>query len=233
MMIGGRSAEDGGRWERYLEAERIVTEERGQGWLARALGEPLRGESPEELGLMAREDRRRAEEGLVELLEDGELSCKQLEELAPRDLPARIEAEDARTSWLVERAKQRAAEQLEDARNGWAPRGRAIVGVRTVKGPAREGDGYRRAACGYKPSAIDAPLAPDIHPGDAAAGAGMEKVEHGSPVVVRGGGEPERLECALRRAHKRNRSRPSGRLDVMGDGVEFEMPPAPREDDAQ
>lgn len=83
-MIGGRSAEDGGRWERYLEAERRVMEERGQGWLARALGAPLRGESPEELRLMAREDERRAEEGLVELLEGGELSCKRLEELAPR-----------------------------------------------------------------------------------------------------------------------------------------------------
>jgi hypothetical protein len=43
-------------------------EERRRGRLAGALGAPLRGESPEELGLMTREDERRAEEGLVELL---------------------------------------------------------------------------------------------------------------------------------------------------------------------
>ncbi len=139
-MIGGRSAEDGGRWERYLEAERMVMEERGPGWLARALGAPLRGKSPEELRLMAREDERRAEEGLVELLEDGELSCKRLEELAPRDLPARLEAEDARTSWLVERSKERAAERLGDARDEQASRERVLVGGRPGEEPVREGD---------------------------------------------------------------------------------------------
>ncbi len=120
----------------------MVMEERGQGWLARALGAPLRGESPEELRLMAREDERRAEEGLVELLEDGELSCIRLEELAPRDLPARIEAEDARTSWLVERAKERAAEQLEDARNGGHP---VVDRARDRRGRAT-GIAARRAA---------------------------------------------------------------------------------------
>ncbi len=89
---------------------------------------------------MAREDERRAEEGLVELLEDGELSCKRLEALAPRDLPARLEAEDARTSWLVERAKERAAERLGDARDGQASRERVLVGGRPGEEPVREGD---------------------------------------------------------------------------------------------
>lgn len=89
---------------------------------------------------MAREDERRAEEGLVELLEDGELSCKRLEELAPRDLSARLEAEDARTSWLAERAKERADEQIGDARDGRAPRGEALVGGSPRKESVREGD---------------------------------------------------------------------------------------------
>ncbi len=89
---------------------------------------------------MAREDERRAEEGLLELLEDGELSCKRLEELAPRDLLARLEAENARTSWLVERAKERAAEQFGDARGGWASRERVLVGGRPGEEPVQEGD---------------------------------------------------------------------------------------------
>lgn len=89
---------------------------------------------------MAQEDEHRAEEGLVELLEDGEFSCKRLEELAPRDLPARLEAEDARTSWLAERAKERAAEQLGDARDGRAPRDRGLVGGRPGKEPVRDGN---------------------------------------------------------------------------------------------
>lgn len=118
----------------------MVMEERGQGWLARALGAPLRGESSEELRLMAREDERMAEEGLVELLEDGELSCKRLEELAPRNLPARLEAEDARTSWLVERQKERAAEQIGDARGARASRDRALVGGRSGKEPVWGGN---------------------------------------------------------------------------------------------
>lgn len=99
----------GGWWERYLKAERRVIEDRRRGQLAGVLGAPLPGESAKELGIMAREDEHRAEEGLVELLEDGELSCKHLAELVPGDLLARLEAADARTSWLMDRAKERAA----------------------------------------------------------------------------------------------------------------------------
>lgn len=233
MTTGSRSAEDvgpaGGWWERYLRAERRVMEERRRGQLAGALGAPLPGESPEELGLMAREDEHRAEEGLVELLEDGELSYKYLAELVPRDLPARLEAEDARTSWLMERAAQR----LGSTRNERVPGDRALVGGGPRKEPVREGDGYRCAACGYELFAVNAPLAPDMLPVIDCCGIRMEKVDHGSSMVVRNDGGLERLEYALWRAHERDRLRLARHPEVTRDGAEFEMPPTYREDGAQ
>lgn len=222
-----------GWWERYLKAERRVMEDRRRGQLAGGLGAPLPGETPEELRIMAREDERRAEEGVVELLEDGELSYKHLAELVPRDLPARLDAEDARTSWLVDRAKERAARQLGDTGNGRPPENRTVAHRRPRKEPLREGDGYRCAACGYEMFVINAPLAPDMLPGIDCCNIRMEKVDHGSPMVVRGDGGLERLEYALWHAHERHRSRLSGYPNVTGDGLEFEMPPAPWEDGAQ
>ncbi|MDP9484479.1 MAG: hypothetical protein M3Q49_01585 [Actinomycetota bacterium] len=206
-----------------------MMEERRRGRLAGDLGAPLWGESPKELRLMAREDERRAEEGLVELLEDGELSYKHLAELVPRDLPARLEAEDARTSWLMERAAQR----LGSTRNERVPGDRALVGGGPRKEPVREGDGYRCAACGYELFMVNAPLAPDMLPGIDCCGIRMEKVDHGSSMVVRGDGGLERLEYALWRAHERDRSRLARHPEVTRDGAESEMPPARREDGAQ
>ena len=179
----------GGWWKWYLKAERRILEERRRGQLAGALGAPLRSGSSEELRLMAREDERKAEEGPVELLEDGEFLYERLEELAPRDLPAsRLEAEDARTSWLVERAKERAAQQLGDARNGRATRDRALAGGRPVKQPVREGDVHRCAACGHEPFVIHAPPAPDVLSGVDYCGTRMGMVDHGSPMMARDDG---------------------------------------------
>ena len=53
--------------ERFLEAERSMLEQRRNGSLAQAIGEPLSGESPEELWWLVVEDQHLAEEGLVEL----------------------------------------------------------------------------------------------------------------------------------------------------------------------
>jgi hypothetical protein len=221
-----------GWWERYMKAERRVMEDRRRGQLAGVLGAPLPGESAEELGLMAREDERRAEEGLVELLEDGELSCKHLAELVPGDLLARLEAENARTSWLMDRAKERAARRLGSAGNGRLPQNRTLAHRRPRKEPMREGDGYRCAACGYEMFVIKAPLAPDVLP-DLDCCTRMEKVDHDSPMVVRGDGGLERLEYALWRAQERDRSRLTRHPEVTGDGAEFERPPTRREDGAQ
>jgi hypothetical protein len=91
-------------WERFLQTERRVLNARKNGQLAKALLLRLPGESQEEIERMVSEDRRRAEEGLVDLRsEEGELSYKRVEELCPEDRQDRIRAELARLEWLLER----------------------------------------------------------------------------------------------------------------------------------
>lgn len=167
------------------------------------------------------------------LLKGGEPSHKPLEELVPEDLPARLEAEDARTSWLVDRAKERAARRLRSTGNGRLPENRTVAHRRPRKEPMREGDGYRCAACGYEMFVINVPLAPDMLPGIDCCGIRMEKVDHGSPMVVRGDGGLERLEYTLWRVHERYRSRLARHPEVIRDRVEFKVPPARPEDGAQ
>jgi hypothetical protein len=95
-------------WERFMRTERRVLEARRNGWMAKALAWRLPGESQEELDRIASEDRRRAEEGLVELKsEQGELSYKHLESLSPEDRMDRIRAQLARIEWLLERRGRR------------------------------------------------------------------------------------------------------------------------------
>ena len=95
-------------WERFLRTERRLLEARRNGWMAKALAWRLPGESRKELDRMASEDRRRAEEGLVELRsEQGELSYKHLEALSPGDRMDRIRAQLARIQWLLERRGRR------------------------------------------------------------------------------------------------------------------------------
>ena len=87
-------------WERFVESERLLLEQRRDGSLARELGGPLPGESAEELWWLAIEDRGLAEEGLVELRGDGKVWHKRVEDLTSEDRRGRIEAEDARAAWL-------------------------------------------------------------------------------------------------------------------------------------
>jgi hypothetical protein len=95
-------------WERFMETERRMLEARRAGQLAKALVRALPGESPERLARIGSEDRRRAEQGLVELRsEGGELSYKHVEELHPEDRVDRIRAELARIEWLLERQGRR------------------------------------------------------------------------------------------------------------------------------
>ena len=54
-------------WERFLQTERRALEARRKGRMAKALSWRLPGESQKDLDRIASEDRRRAEEGLVEL----------------------------------------------------------------------------------------------------------------------------------------------------------------------
>jgi hypothetical protein len=95
-------------WERFMEAERRELRMRREGHLAKILGPPLPEESPEELERLADEDRLRAEEGLVDLMdESGKITHKPLDELAPEDWRARTRGEGARVDWITERQAKR------------------------------------------------------------------------------------------------------------------------------
>lgn len=90
-------------WVQFMRSERQELRLRQDGQLAKMLGEPLQGELPVQLGKLAAEDRRQAEEGLVALMSGGKLSYKRLENLTQEDLPARTAANRLRTTWLKER----------------------------------------------------------------------------------------------------------------------------------
>jgi hypothetical protein len=94
-------------WEQFLEMERRALEERRNGQLARALGQPLPGESQVELDRLAEEDQSRAEEGLVEVLREGEKLFKHIDELTPEDVQGRTRTERARRSWIKARQERR------------------------------------------------------------------------------------------------------------------------------
>ena len=94
-------------WEAFLEAERRALQERKGGQLARILGKALPSESQEELDQLTREDQRRAEEKLVDVLREGEKLFKHIDELTPEDVQGRIRAERARRLWIKARQEYR------------------------------------------------------------------------------------------------------------------------------
>jgi hypothetical protein len=95
------------RWEEFLEGERRALEARRGGQLRRDLGDVLPGESPEYIERLGREDQRRARQGLVEIMKEGEPLYKHIEELTPEDRLGRIRAEMARRLWLQARLEQK------------------------------------------------------------------------------------------------------------------------------
>ena len=64
-------ADDAEAWERHMRLERELLAQRRDGKLAKAIGKALPDESPQDLEQIAREDQRKAEEGLVNLLWGG------------------------------------------------------------------------------------------------------------------------------------------------------------------
>jgi hypothetical protein len=90
-------------WERHMRLERELLAQCRDGKLAKAIGNALLGGSPQDLEGMAREDRSKAEEGLVTLLWGGQLFYKHIDELTPENLLARLEAERAQVNWLMGR----------------------------------------------------------------------------------------------------------------------------------
>jgi hypothetical protein len=104
--MGGKRAlkpADAEAWEKHMRLERELLAQRREGKLAKAIGKALPGESPQDLEQMAREDRGKAEEGLVSLLWGGQLSYKHIDKLTPENLLARLEAEREQVNWLVGR----------------------------------------------------------------------------------------------------------------------------------
>ncbi len=95
---------DAEAWEKHMRLERELLAQRRDGKLAKAIGKALPGESPQDLEQMAREDRSKAEEGLVSLLwGGGQLSYKHIDKLTPENLLARLEAEREQVNWLMGR----------------------------------------------------------------------------------------------------------------------------------
>ena len=90
-------------WERHMRLERELLAQRRDGKLAKVIGKALPGENPRDLEQMAREDRSKAEKGLVSMLWGGQLSYKHVDNLAPENLLARLEAEREQVNWLVGR----------------------------------------------------------------------------------------------------------------------------------
>jgi len=90
-------------WESFMRSEQRELELRKRGQLAELLGEALAGEPSAALRLLASEDQRQAEEGLVALTSNGKVYYKPLEELVEGDMAARIAAIRLRETWLKER----------------------------------------------------------------------------------------------------------------------------------
>ncbi len=95
---------DAEAWDKHMRLERELLAQRRNGKLAKAIGKALPDESPQGLEQMARQDRSKAEEGLVSLLwGGGQLSYKHIDKLTPENLLARLEAEREQVNWLMGR----------------------------------------------------------------------------------------------------------------------------------
>ena len=90
-------------WEQFMRTEHRELRLRRNGQLVTLLGEPLAGELPASLRMLASEDQKQAEAGLVALMSGGKVSYKHIDDLRPEDVPARNAANRLRTTWLKER----------------------------------------------------------------------------------------------------------------------------------
>ena len=76
--------------------------------LGAALGRPLPGETVEQLERIGELDRRRAEQGLVAIVDwGGRISYKHVDDLGRLDMNARTAAERLTVDWLKERVESR------------------------------------------------------------------------------------------------------------------------------
>lgn len=89
-----------------MEIERKELEDRRNGELEKVLGQALPGESQEEIERLSREDREKAEAGIVGLRDGEEIWYKHIDELTVGDRAARLEAQRRRLAWVGERLKR-------------------------------------------------------------------------------------------------------------------------------
>jgi len=95
-------------WEEFKQMERQQLRERREGKLRRALGVTLPGESTEQLDLIGEQDRRRAEQGLVAVMDQGgRIFHKHIDDLSRLDMNARTVAERVVVAWLKQRVQSR------------------------------------------------------------------------------------------------------------------------------
>ena len=103
-------------WQEFMRRERKRLDERREGKLREALGEPLWGETVELLERIGEEDRMRACQGLVAVVgADGRACYRHIDALGRDDMEDRLAAEWLEEGWLKQRAKRRrngAAEAL-------------------------------------------------------------------------------------------------------------------------
>jgi hypothetical protein len=87
-----------------MQLERRQLRQRREGQLRRVLGDPLPGETDEQLGRIGEADVLRAEQGLVAVMgEDGSISYRPLADLLRHDMHSMTTAERVEVVWLRER----------------------------------------------------------------------------------------------------------------------------------
>ena len=95
-------------WQEFMRSERRRLDERRQGKLRQALGEPLWGETVELLDRIGEEDRLRACQGLVAIVgADGRASYRHIDALGREEMEDRLAAEWLEEGWLKQRGKRR------------------------------------------------------------------------------------------------------------------------------
>jgi hypothetical protein len=96
------------RWQEFMRLEHRRLEERREGMLRRVLGDPLPGETIEQLERIGEGDRIRASHGLVAVVrEDGRGSYRYIDALERDDMENRLAAEWLEAGWLKQRAQRR------------------------------------------------------------------------------------------------------------------------------
>ena len=95
-------------WQEFKRLERRLLDERREGKLRRVLGDPLPGETAEQLDRIAEVDRIRARQGLVTVVRaNGKTSHRHVDALGRDDMEDRLAAEWLEAGWLKQRAERR------------------------------------------------------------------------------------------------------------------------------